>query len=108
MSGNPGLDLARLEQELHAERAAALVRIANTLERLIARLHDVRAALADTTAAGDRAVLEDAYHATRREALLYRWYLEVQRDAVGLTRHAVLDELYPVPGPLPGSSRPSL
>jgi hypothetical protein len=40
-------------------------------------------------------------HAELRErARRYRWYLEVQRESVGLTRHEALDELYPIPGPL--------
>lgn len=34
------------------------------------------------------------------ESLVYRWYLEVQREALGLRRHHVLDELYPIPEPI--------
>jgi hypothetical protein len=27
----------------------------------------------------------------------YRWYLEVQREAIGLRQHQHLDEFYPIP-----------
>ena len=33
----------------------------------------------------------------RARALKYRWYLEVQREALGIRRHEALDEFYKVP-----------
>jgi hypothetical protein len=33
----------------------------------------------------------------RARALKYRWYLEVQREALGFLRHDGLDEFYKVP-----------
>jgi hypothetical protein len=42
-----------------------------------------------------------AEHAeTRLRAAKYRWYLEVQREAVGLRRQDVLDEMHRIPPPL--------
>ena len=42
--------------------------------------------------------LVDEYRSLRRQARRYRWYLEIQREAIGLRRHELLDELYPIPG----------
>ena len=36
----------------------------------------------------------------RAEALRHRWYLEVQREALGIRNHRRLDEFYPMPAPL--------
>jgi hypothetical protein len=33
-------------------------------------------------------------------AVTYRWYLEVQREALGLRQHHRLDEFYPIPAPI--------
>jgi len=89
----------QVERELQRERAAALLRIATQLELLIARLEELRQLRARP--GGDSEAVRHAYAATRKDALRYRWYLEVQRESIGLTRHAVLDALYVVPGPLP-------
>lgn len=91
---------ARIQREIQAERAAALARIAGTLEDLIAEM--VRTARAADEAADPegRARLRVRHAEVRERARRYRWYLEVQRESVGLTRHEALDELYPIPGPL--------
>jgi hypothetical protein len=88
-----------IDRELNAERAAALLRISRMLESLIAQLHASRERLPGL---GDdeRRRAADAYAALRREALRYRWYLEVQREALGLRHHHRLDEFYEVPAPL--------
>jgi hypothetical protein len=38
-----------------------------------------------------------AWRDLRTLAVKYRWYLEVQREALGMRRHDVLDEFYKVP-----------
>jgi hypothetical protein len=78
--------LSRIQREIAAEKAAALARIAGTLEDLIAQL--------------GRETDGARHEALRERALRYRWYLEVQREAVGLTRHDALDQMYPIPPPL--------
>ena len=88
-----------VERELTAERAAALLRISRTLESLIAQLHASRERLPGLRD-DERRRAADAYAALRREALRYRWYLEVQREALGLRHHHRLDEFYEVPAPL--------
>ncbi len=89
----------RLLEEIAAEKAAALQRIARRLEELLAELAAVRVAL-DAGAAEGRAALVARFSAAREQARLYRWFLEVQREAIGLLRHESLDEFYRVPAPI--------
>jgi len=89
---------AGLLQELNEERAVALLRLTRTLERLIDRLHEAREQMPSGDSAA-RAAAVAAYHELRHQALQYRWYVEVQREAIGLRRHDVLDEFYRVPPP---------
>lgn len=84
-------------RELNAERAAALMRISRTLESLIDELHAMRDHLARSTA-DDRSRDLAAYRELRKRALTHRWYLEVQREALGLRHHRMLDEVYEIPG----------
>jgi hypothetical protein len=86
----------QLLRELNEERAAALQRISSTLESLILQLRTSRERM--RTASGpDREREAAAWHTLRARAVKYRWYLEVQREALGLRRHDVLDEFYEVP-----------
>jgi hypothetical protein len=72
-----------LLRELNDERAAALLRISKKLESLIEQLHGAQDV--------------ESFRAIRADALRYRWYLEVQREALGLRRHEQLDDFYPIP-----------
>jgi len=89
----------RLELELTEERAAALRRISQTLESLIEQLHALRARIGDVHWSDSRPEVAQ-YRALRRTAVRYRWYLEVQREALGLHPDHRLDEFYPIPRPL--------
>jgi len=88
---------SRLEDEIRAEQAAALRRIG---ERLCALLRDLDERLARlVTLSGDeRAREREAARAVAAEARLFRWYMVVQREAIGLRDHRGLDEAYPMPG----------
>lgn len=93
----------QLLRELNEERLAALTRIAGTLDGLIEQLKALRERLATTSApvhARDIAL----YHELRNRARKYRWYLEVQREALGLRQHHILDEMYQIPAPLDGDA----
>lgn len=81
---------------LHADRAATLGRIGSTLQTLIETLETLRRQIA-ATPERDRAPFVSRYAALHEKARLYRWYLEVQREAVGLTRHDVIDQQYRLP-----------
>jgi hypothetical protein len=90
----------RIQRDLTEERAAALQRISRRLESLIEQLHASRARL-DALDPGDDRVREiAAYASLRSQALTYRWYLEVQREALGLYHHQRLDEFYKIPAPV--------
>ena len=89
-----------LLKELQEERAAALARISRRLERLLDQLHAAREQLhSDQDRRGDNDRARDlaAYRELHKEAVKYRWYLEVQREAIGLRQHEHLDEFYRIP-----------
>ena len=87
---------ASVERELNQERAAALLRISGTLDSLIAQLQAARERL--TRLRGpDRERQVEEYRELRRQAVRYRWYLEVQREALGVRHHHRLDEFYEIP-----------
>ena len=89
----------RIELELMEERAAALRRISQTLEALIEQLHAMRPRIGDvhwSTRSPDLA----EYRELRRRAVRYRWYLEVQRESLGLHPDHRLDEFYRIPDPI--------
>lgn len=92
-----GEGIRRVEDEIRREKAAALGRAG---ERLAEALHEV-AALGETIdATGDpvrRAALLEDYGAARRRAERARLMLVIQREAVGVRRHAVVDQQFPVP-----------
>ena len=89
----------RIELELMEERAAALRRISETLESLIDELQALRARIGDVHWSTRSSEVAE-YRELRRRAVKYRWYLEVQREALGLHPDHRLDEFYPVPDPL--------
>ena len=91
---------AHVLRELNEERAAALARIARRLETVLAGLRELRAQ-AEQTSEEERASLRIRYDALREQAVEYRWYLEVQRESIGIRNHRLLDEMYPVPGEMP-------
>lgn len=92
--------LARVEAELRAEKVAALGRIAGVLEGILADLHHRREDF-ERLAGNERPRAAADYDALRERARLYRWYLVVQREALGLVRHEDVDRHYPLPEPLP-------
>lgn len=95
--------LARVEAELRAEKAAALGRIAGVLQGILSELHRRREDFGRLPS-DERPRATADYDALRARARLYRWYLVVQREALGVVRHEDLDRHYPLPAPLP--SRP--
>jgi hypothetical protein len=90
-----------LERELAGERAAALRRIGERLAELLEELERRRARAREHTGGGAGGQRQ-AYEAVWAEARRYRWYLEAQRESLGLRSHGDVDELYPIPGALDG------
>ena len=89
----------RLLLELNEERFAALIRISSVLETLLAQLHEVRQRIRSSSGPARQRELT-AYGELRARARQYRWYLEVQREALGLRQHRILDEFFEMPGDL--------
>ena len=87
---------SRHDQQLKEEKVAALRRISGTLESLIRQLQMSRDRIRRASGA-EREREMVVWHALRERAIKYRWYLEVQREAVGVRRHDVLDEFYKLP-----------
>jgi hypothetical protein len=85
-----------LLRELQEERASALRRISRRLESLIEQLHATRERIGRASGS-DREREVATWRDLRAHALTYRWYLEVQREALGLRQHDALDEFYTVP-----------
>ena len=86
----------RIVRELNEERVAALRRISQTLDSLIGQLHQARESIS-TADQRERSRAIAAYRELRARAVQYRWYLEVQREAMGLRHHHRLDEFYGIP-----------
>jgi hypothetical protein len=95
--GNADLQQAALEVELRKEVAESLGRAEDKVDHalltleLIGRQHDA------ATAAADRAALAAAFNAARDEALRYREYLLIQREALGFRGNDALERVYPIP-----------
>lgn len=88
--------LKHTEQELAEEKAAALRRIVDTLEQLLAELQDLRIRYLASCPA-DRPRFAERYDAVRERAAEYRWYLRVQCEAIGIRRHDEFETRFPEP-----------
>jgi hypothetical protein len=82
-------------REIRSEKAGALARVAEALEKALAELARADAAIA----AAGRAT---ATLATRRQDCLYEaaerlWFLVIQREALGLMRHDTVYDVFRVP-----------
>ena len=86
---------AELERQLAEERVSALGRIGAKLGALLRSLDDLMTRLGRLTGP-ERAEALAAYRTLHAEARRHRWHLEVQRDAMGICGHDVLDRVYPL------------
>ncbi|GMU59249.1 MAG: hypothetical protein AMXMBFR34_10120 [Myxococcaceae bacterium] len=87
---------AAMEAELNKERASALGRTGARLELHLERCEALLDKLCGSTGAERRALLAE-YRDERAEAEKWRWYLTIQREAMGLRRHDDVERLYPTP-----------
>lgn len=86
---------ARTLLELRAEGASALGRLGRTLEATLDELRALRHQM--HAKPRDRDVLRERQVSLLARARLYRYFLEVQREAMGLGDHRDLDRYYPPP-----------
>ena len=96
MTGRRGESLRRTEREIASEKAAALGRAGERLEQV---LNEAREAAARLLASHDDDCtrLAQEYAAIRARALEARLALLIQREALGLRRHATVDQQFPEP-----------
>lgn len=89
--------LGQIQQEVKKEQASSLGRVAARLEAFLAELVEVEKVLGGLTGPA-RAPLLHQHAVLRQEAQTFRWYLQVQREALGIHRgQDNLSETYPIP-----------
>ncbi|MCP3163965.1 hypothetical protein [Myxococcus qinghaiensis] len=88
--------LLPVEAELQKERASALRRTGEKLEKALAALEGAERELLMARGPA-RVVRLERYRVLRKEAELQRWYLMVQREACGIRNNRELDLVYPMP-----------
>lgn len=98
-AGGPAEALRRVEREILAEKAATLGRAGERLEAALAEAAALRARLQSADPAA-RGALREQYARARARALDARRMLLIQREAIGLRSHRVVDQRYPEPPPL--------
>jgi hypothetical protein len=88
---------ARIEQEVAREKAAALGRAGERLEAALAEAEALARAHAEARDLDTRARLAEEHEAARRRAQAARTALLIQREALGLRQHRVVDQHFPEP-----------
>jgi len=85
-----------IEVEIQKEKASALRRLGARIESLLAELAQLEREL-PTLKGPKRDQCVARHKELRSEAEKQRWYLVIQREALGLRQHADLEEMYPLP-----------
>ena len=93
----------QIEKQLAEERVSALTRIGKRLESILGSLDELARQYRELSGSPRDQVLAD-YRRRHDEARKYRWYLEVQRESVGLRRHQILDRIFPLPPRSPAAT----
>ncbi len=88
-----------IEVELQREKVSALRRVGGRLETLLSDLRALESRL-PSPAARDRPRFAQRHRELLAEAEKYRWYLIVQREAIGLTNHDDVFQQFPLPAPV--------
>jgi hypothetical protein len=97
MSASRGEGLRRTDEEIAQEKAAALGRAGERLEAALDETRNVAAKLLAARDATERERLAGEYGTARARALDARMALVIQREALGLRRHATVDQQFPEP-----------
>lgn len=97
MNASRGEGLRRTEEEIAQEKAAALGRAGERLEAALAEARNAAAKLLAGRGAADRERLAGEYGTARGRALEARMALVIQRETLGLRRHATVDQQFPEP-----------
>ena len=89
----------RVKEEILREKAAALGRAGERVEAALAEATRLGEALDRATEARPRARLAREYERARAHARSVRLDLVIQREALGLRHHAVVEQQFPLPPP---------
>ncbi|WP_224368226.1 hypothetical protein [Hyalangium versicolor] len=85
-----------VEVAIRQEKAGALRRVGDTLEKMLVELKTLESELR-TLNGPPRTKRLTLYQQIRADAEYQRWCLVVQREAMGLFDHSEVDLMYPVP-----------
>ncbi|HZP36472.1 MAG TPA: hypothetical protein VFE48_08275 [Methylomirabilota bacterium] len=89
--------LRRTEKEILAEKAATLGRAGERLEAALALAARLRLAVESARDGAAREIALAEYREARARALDARRTLIIQREAIGLRNHRILDQQFPEP-----------
>jgi len=92
-----GEALERLQREIVGEKAAALGRAGERLEQALMEERELAAALLRARGTADAERIAREHAAARQRARQARQALIIQREALGLRHHAVVDQEFPEP-----------
>ncbi|MBI3825878.1 MAG: hypothetical protein HY294_07775 [Candidatus Rokubacteria bacterium] len=96
--------LDRVNEEIAREKAASLGRAGERLEDALAEVAALAARVGAAADAAERARLVAQHEAARVRAAQRRLALIIQREAMGLRSHRVLDQQFPEPRRLAGEA----
>lgn len=85
---------------MRLERSSALARIGEKLQRAIDEAKALAEQLGGEPPGTTRDALLERHREARRRAEEYRFYLVVQREALGMRDQKIVDEIYPMPPPV--------
>jgi hypothetical protein len=88
-----------IEVEIRKEKVSALRRVGGKLEAVLSDLQTLESTF-PAPSSRDRTRFVERHRFLRAEAEKYRWYLIVQREALGLTNHDDVFQQYPLPAPI--------
>ena len=91
-----------LEKEILQEMAAALGRAEDKVNLALLELELIGREIDRLLASGPGEAVNEriaAYNRQRERARRFLWELTIHREALGLTRHQILEEFYPIPPP---------
>jgi hypothetical protein len=97
MSDGRAESLRRIQREIVGEKAATLGRAGERLEEALAAARIAAARLLAATDEAERERRAQEYASARARAHDARMMLVIQREALGLRRHATVDQQFPEP-----------
>lgn len=98
-AGEPIGGALAVEVEMRREAASALRRLGGRLEAQLEELRTIEAEMKEAPLSR-RTHFVSEHARVRAEADQTRWYLIIQREAMGVLRHEDVDRCYPLPPPL--------